>query len=162
MEKIIDKITSYNLFNYLFPGVLFSVALEHITPYSLTHEDLLISVFVYYFVGLVISRFASIVIEPLLRWVHFLKFAEYDDFVAAVKKDPKIELLSEVNNMYRTLVSAVVLLGVAKGYELLSYKVPFIGDHRWWILTITLLLTLLIAYKKQTSYIRKRVESAKD
>ncbi|QQR78512.1 MAG: hypothetical protein IPJ68_05575 [Candidatus Moraniibacteriota bacterium] len=161
MEKIVDKITSYNLFNYLFPGVLFSIALEHLTPYSLTYENLIIAAFVYYFVGLIVSRFASLIVEPLLRWTRFIKFAEYDDFIIAAKEDPKIDVLLETNNMYRTFVSAIVLLVAARGYELLSYKVPFLGDYKWWILIASLLVIFLISYRKQTSYIKRRVESIK-
>ncbi len=161
MEKILDKLTSYHLFNYLLPGVLFSIALERLTVYSLSHENLFIAAFVYYFVGLIVSRFASLAIEPLLRWLRFLKFAKYDDFVIAAKADPKIEVLLETSNMYRSFVSATVLVAIAKGYELFSYRVPFLEDYKWWILIVTLFVTFLISYRKQNSYIRRRVDSIK-
>src|SRR3989344_7954495 len=102
MKDILDKITSYNLFNYLLPGVLFVAILDKFTSYSLTQENLLIGAFVYYFIGLVISRFGSLIVEPFLKSVSFLKFADYVDFVSASKIDSKIEDFSEVNNMYRT------------------------------------------------------------
>ncbi|MFA6408532.1 MAG: hypothetical protein WCW36_03680 [Candidatus Paceibacterota bacterium] len=161
MGKVIDKLTSYNLFNYLLPGVLFSVALEHLTPYSLTHENLIIAAFVYYFVGLIVSRFGSLVIEPILKWIHFLKFASYPDFVAATKEDPKIEELSETNNMYRTFISAMVVLAAAKGYELLSYKIPFLAEHSVLIGFVALFVMLSFAYRKQTQYITKRINPNK-
>lgn len=158
MEKVLDKLTSYNLFNYLLPGVLFAVTLERLTPYSLTHENIIIAAFVYYFVGLIVSRFGSLVVEPVLKWIRFLKFAPYPDFVAATKKDQKIDALSETNNMYRTLVSVMVLLALAKGYELLSYKIPLFVEHGILIGFLTLFVMLLLSYRKQTSYIRKRIE----
>lgn len=158
MEKVLDKLTSYNLFNYLLPGVLFAVALEHLTPYSLTHENIIIAAFVYYFVGLIVSRFGSLVVEPVLKWIRFLKFAPYPDFVVAVKEDQKIDALSETNNMYRTFVAVMVLLALAKGYELLSYKIPFFVEHGVLIGFLTLFVMLLLSYRKQTSYIRKRIE----
>lgn len=161
MEKVLDKLTSYNLFNYLLPGVLFAVALERLTPYSLTHENIIIAAFVYYFVGLIVSRFGSLVVEPVLKWVHFLKFAPYPDFVTAAKEDPKIDALSETNNMYRTFVSAMVLLAAAKGYEWLSYKVLFFAEHGIVIGFLVLFGTLLFSYRKQTSYIRRRIERSK-
>lgn len=162
MEKILDKLTSYHLFNYLLPGVLFSIALERLTLYSLPYENLIIVAFVYYFVGLIVSRFASLVIEPLLRWMGFLKFARYEDFVAAAKGDSKIEVLLETNNMYRSFVSATVLLVVAKGYELSSHKVSFLENYKWWILIAILFVIFLVSYRKQTSYIKRRVESVKN
>src|SRR3989344_7226229 len=85
MKDILDKITSYNLFNYLLPGVLFVAILDRFTLYSLVQENLVIGAFVYYFVGLVISRFGSLVVEPILRWTSFLKFVSYSDFISASK-----------------------------------------------------------------------------
>jgi len=104
MKDILSKLSSYNLFNYLFPGILFVIVASKVTHYSLIQQDVVIGVFLYYFIGLVVSRFGSLVIEPILRKTSFLRFADYEDFVAALKKDEKLELLSEVNNTYRTLV----------------------------------------------------------
>src|SRR5690349_3259436 len=114
MKELLDKISSYNVFNYLFPGILFAVILDKFTQYSLIQDDLLRGAFVYYFVGLVISRVGSLVIEPFLKKISFLKFADYGAFVQAEKTDPKIETLSEVNNMYRTLVAMLVSLVTIK------------------------------------------------
>lgn len=160
MEKIIDKITSYHLFNYLLPGVLFVVMLDQITTYSFVQDNLIVGAFIYYFVGLVVSRIGSLVIEPILKRVGFLKFAKYHDFVSATKKDPKIDELSETNNMYRTFVSMLFLLLAMKGYEVLSYNHPFLVMHSTGIFLLSLLLMFLLAYRKQTSYIRERVGAA--
>ena len=49
MTDLIKKLSSYNLFNYLLPGVVF-VALSHaFTGYSFVHDNLLIAAFLYYF-----------------------------------------------------------------------------------------------------------------
>lgn len=161
MDKIIEKITSYNLFNYLLPGILFVVILGYFTPYSLAQENIIIGAFVYYFVGLVVSRFGSLVVEPLLKSARFLNLASYSDFVAAAKVDSKIDVLSETNNMYRTFVSMLVLLAAAKIYELFSYQYPFLAQYGVHILLTMLLVMFLFSYRKQTSYIRKRVELSK-
>lgn len=60
-----DKISSYNLFNYFLPGVLFAALADTVTSYNFLQSDLVVGVFVYYFFGLVISRFGSLIIEPL-------------------------------------------------------------------------------------------------
>ena len=65
--------------------------------------DTLVAVFAYYFMGLVISRIGSLMIEPTLKKVGFLKSADYSKFVLASKTDNKLDVLSETNNMYRTL-----------------------------------------------------------
>ena len=161
MKDILDKITSYNLFNYLLPGVLFVVILKILTPFSLIQENLITGAFVYYFVGLVISRFGSLIIEPFLKFVSFLKFAEYADFITASKTDPKVEAFSEVNNMYRTFVSMFVLLLLLKGYDLVAVKIPILSDHAPLILVVLLLVMFLFSYRKQTGYITKRISVSK-
>ena len=101
MKEILDKITSYNIFNYLLPGTLFVYILGNYVGYNLVVENPIIGGFLYYFVGMVVSRFGSVLIEPILVYIKFLKFEDYKNYISASKKDIKIELLSEVNNTYK-------------------------------------------------------------
>ena len=159
MKDILEKISSYNLFNYLLPGVLFVVVLEKFTTYSFVQENLIIGAFVYYFAGLVISRFGSLIVEPLLRKISFLKFADYEDFVLVSKDNAKIEILSETNNMYRTFTTMFLFLALAKVYEFIEYKLPMIKNWSPYILILMLLLVFLYSYRKQTQYITKRIKT---
>lgn len=159
MKDILDKIGAYNLFNFLLPGVLFAVVLERMTSYSIIQENLAVGAFVYYFVGLVISRFGSLVIEPFLKKISFLQFAPYADFISASKSDPKIELLSQDNNMYRTFVALFVLLILAKVYELASTMFPILNEQSVTIAVLALLVGFLLSYRKQNDYITKRIEA---
>ena len=108
MDKLIDKISSYNIFNYLFPGVIYCLLSQYFFGFGIYEESMFIGVFLYYFIGLVISRVGSIFVEPVIRKVARVPFSDYSDFVKASQKDPKIEALSEVNNMYRTVVSMLI------------------------------------------------------
>lgn len=161
MKDIIDKLSSYNLFNYLFPGVVFVVLADAITDYSFIQRDVVLGFFLYYFVGLVISRVGSLVVEPLLKWTSFLKFADYKDYVTATKKDERVELLSEQNNTYRTLCACFGLLILLKLVEVLGRKFSIPQGWNLFILVVVLLVIFLFSYKKQTSYVKKRVEANK-
>lgn len=161
MEKVIDKISTYNLFNYLLPGVLFVVLAKNFLFLDLTQGDLILDVFIYYFVGLVISRFGSLVIETLLKKVKFLKFSKHDDFISASKNDPKLEILSQENNMYRTFVAMFVLLLLSKLYFYIRTIYPFLQSYDFYILISLLLVMFLYSYRKQTAYIFKRINATK-
>ena len=161
MKEIIDKISTYNFLNDLFPGVLFVVFSKQVTGYSFVQSDIVIGVFLYYFIGLVINRFGSLIIEPFLKWIQFLKFSDYKKFVSASKRDSKIEVLSETNNMYRTIVSAFVLIFLLKIYELVATKVDWLSIWTPHILAVLLLIIFLYSYRKQTQYIVKRVKNNK-
>ena len=121
MKELLDKLSSYNIFNYLLPGILFAALATRFTSYQLLQSDIVIGVFIYYFVGMVVSRFGSLVLEPLLKQWSFIKFAPYEDFVVASQADSKIDILSEQNNMYRTLCSLFLLLGLLKVFKLVYY-----------------------------------------
>jgi hypothetical protein len=161
MTELLTKLTTYNLFNYLLPGVLFAAAATHVTDYNFIHEDIVIGVFIYYFLGLVVSRVGSLTVEPSLKKTGFIKFADYSDYLSAVKNDKKIEELSEVNNMYRTFISTIMLVLALKVYEVLSIyiDVPLEGQ----VLTLMVLVAclFLFSYRKQTSYITKRISKNK-
>ena len=159
LKDIFDKISSYNIFNYLLPGILFIFLTKEISGYNLIQENNFVGAFLYYFAGMVVSRFGSIIIEPVLKWIKFLKFKEYGAFVAASKVDQKIELLSEVNNTYRTILSMLVL--VCSEYLYLYIKKQYSIEHSTTLVMATIFTTFLFlfAYRKQTAYISKRIES---
>jgi predicted histidine transporter YuiF (NhaC family) len=160
MSEILDKISSYNIFNYLLPGTLFAVIADKYSSYSFIQDNTLIAVFSYYFIGLVISRFGSLLIEPLLKKIRFLKFAEYNKYVIASKDDKKLEVLSEVNNMYRTLCSLFVSLLALMAFDWLAGIYSALRINAPYGIVIGLIVLFLFSYRKQTSYIAKRVNSA--
>ncbi len=159
MKELLDKLSSYNIFNYLFPGVLFAIVLSKVSDIDLLQEDIITGAFLYYFIGLIVSRVGSLFIEPFLKWSKFLKFSDYSMFVNASKNDSKIELFSEVNNMYRTLCSLFLLLSLSKLYEIYLQQLSFFKNYGAIVLIALLLLLFLFSYRKQTNYITKRVES---
>jgi len=160
MKEILDKLSSYHLFNYLLPGVLFAIISKYGINLDLIVENNFIGAFLYYFIGMVVSRIGSILIEPALKKVKFIKFADYKRFVLASKQDEKIELLSEVNNTYRTLISMLsllVLLKIYKHYNLAYWHIPHKVSFP--IILFLLLVLFLYSYRKQTSYITKRIDA---
>lgn len=162
MKELLDKLSSYNIFNYLLPGVLFTVIAQKITELNLLQENLIIGAFIYYFIGLIISRVGSLIVEPILKKTNFVKFAEYSDFVKVSAKDAKLEVLSESNNMYRTFIATFLLLVLLKIYYIASEKWMVLTEIGNWILIVLLIVMFLFSYKKQTKYITKRINSQKD
>ena len=157
MKELLDKLTSYNIFNYLLPGVLFAGIGSYYAQYPLIIDNIVISVFVYYFYGLVISRIGSLIIEPFLKKLQFVRFAPYPQFVAASKVDEKIEVLSETNNMYRSLISMLICLLLAMTYSHLENTYAWFSGYTQSVVIVLLLLLFAFSYKKQSEYITNRV-----
>lgn len=158
MKDLMDKLSSYNLFNYLLPGVVFVVVLKAVTSYDLIQKDLVVGVFFYYFIGLVVSRIGSVLLEPLLKSLRFLKFSEYQRYLDAVARDKTIEILSEANNMYRTFLSLFLCIGTLKVGEKLADFCPSIKGYYVGVGIFLFIILFAFSYKKQTAYINQRVD----
>lgn len=159
MKELLDKLSSYNIFNYLLPGILFAAFVDGLTSLQILQKDIVIGVFIYYFFGSIVSRIGSLFIEPVLRKAGIVKFAPYEDFVRVSKADPKLDVLSEANNMYRTLCSLMVCVGAVVLYDKASVSWPVLHTVAPAILIVGLFSLYIYSYKKQTAYITKRIEA---
>lgn len=157
ISKIIDKISQYEILNYLIPGITLCLVLEHI-GYSILVYNTIINFFVYYIVGLINSRVASLLIEPLFKYRKNSGWVDYILYNKAKQKCPFIGTLSAHNNMYRDFVAVWGITIIAYGYRLLTLNCVWLLTHQSIILFVLLLLLFIFAYKKQTGYVAKNVK----
>jgi len=158
MVDLLDKISSYDLFNYLLTGIIFVILAGQFTRYSFIQQDIITGLFLYYFIGLVISRIGSLAIEPLLKRVSFIHFAAYNDYLTASEKDPDMKLFSQVNNTYRTFCSLFIVLLLLNAYEWIQFRIPSLMNWDQTIFMALMLIIFLYSYRKQTGYITKRIK----
>lgn len=159
MKEILQKLSSYNIFNYLLPGIIFVVLLRFFTSYDLIIDEAILGAFLYYFIGMIISRIGSLIIEPLLKKMSIVKFADYHKFVKASGRDNKIELFSEVNNIYRTFISLFMLLLIVVIYEQFSQYFNLNATIKTILIIMSLIVLFICSYRKQTKYITKRIDA---
>lgn len=164
LKPIIEKISSYNIFNNLYPGILFIYLLKFMFGINILSDNWFENLIVFYFVGMVLSRIGSIIIEPIMKKIKVIKYAPYSDYVKASSIEPLVDTLSEVNNTYRTLLSTFICTFMYKvcvtiNEICLKNEVTFLQENKDWILLILLIILFSFSYVKQTSYVRKRVES---
>lgn len=164
MSELIQKISSYNILNYLFSGVIFCIFVQQFTHYIILQNDTFIDCFLCYFIGLCISRIGSLIIEPILKKTKFITFEPYEDYIWASKKDDEIKILSESSNIFRTLLAMLLVFCCAKCYEWLAIKFQFNIIHNivLGIILLGLILLFLFAYRKQCDYIIKRIKYYKN
>lgn len=161
MSEIIGKISSYNIFNFLFPGIIFCSLIKEFTSFSLPEYGILENIFIYYFCGLCISRFGSIAIEPILKKIKFIKFSQYEDYIEASKNDATIKILLEVANTYRTILAVFIIFIIVKIYEPLKNLCSFFEYAGYVIIFLSLITIFLYSYKKQINFIVKRIDKYK-
>lgn len=161
LDKFIENLSSYNILNNLFPGAVFCFLSYKLCGVTLIANNIIENLFVYYFIGMVISRVGSIFIEPVLKKVKFVKISKYSDYVNAITKDPKIDILSETNNIYRTMVSLCIVVALTKIAVYLFHHFNWFANSYKWILIGLLFVIFILSYRKQTKYIRNRVNIVK-
>lgn len=161
MDKFIEKLEEYKIFNYLLPGIIFTYLLKYYVGIDIFQSNVIEMAFIFYFIGSVISRFGSVVIEEILNKIKFIKYSNYNDYINAVKKDDFIKKLLISNNTYRTLCAGFLLILIIKGVkELVNYFNLQTGI----IYTIVIIfgfILYLLSFKKQTGIIVKRVDKVK-
>lgn len=172
MEEIIksisEKISSYNIFNNLFPGIIFCSILTKNTRFSFSTDNILEQFFIWYFIGIIISRIGSIYVESSLKRIKFknkpyIVFADYKQYIAASEEKPFIATLSETNNIYITIIALLISTGVTYLYDIFLFdwiENKFAIGNEITIIIIGMFLIILFikSYKKQTDYVRKQVE----
>ena len=160
MNDFLNKLSSYNLFNNLLPGILFVILLNHFTEYKISQDNILLSAFLFYFIGLTISRISSITIEPFLKKIKFVTFRDYKLFIKASQKDTKLDILVETNNKFRVLLTMVLLIILSKAFYSFNLNcLNFSANTQQYLLLILIALIYLFAYRKQTNYITKRIDA---
>ena len=159
MKELLDKISSYNLFNYLLPGSLYLGYLNYATSLELEDENLIFVGFLGYFLGLTISRVGSLVVEPILRKMKLVVFKDYKKYVKASFKDETLVVLSEQNNTYRSLTALILVVLLTSIFNWIVIKLEW-ELYTVLVVVLFILLALFIAaYRKQTKYISDRVDA---
>jgi hypothetical protein len=158
MNDLLAKISSYNIFNYLFPGAVFGVLCERSHVLDMDTRDVLTRLIIYYFLGLCISRVGSVALEPLFKHSKFIKQAPYTDYLKASDKDAEMSVMVEVTNTYRTLTAGFLLLPISLIVKIFADRLHLAEVSRYASLSLMLLVLFAFSYRKQVSFVRQRVE----
>ena len=140
MEKVLDKLSSYNIVNNLIPGALFFYFYELFIGRQLPLSNNVEKIIIYYCCGMIISRIGSLVVEPICIKLKIVKYAPKKEYVDATKKDKLIEVLLEVSNLYRTCAGLALVLIISKLYTYFEQwlNVPTIATV--WVIIVLLLI----------------------
>ena len=157
MNEIISKITPYNLFNYLIPGVVFYKLCDFILDFDIfinQKHHIIINLMFLYFLGLILSRIGSLFLDRMFKY----RNNYYEDFISASEKDSKIEILSEQNNVYRTMASVSIVALLVQTYSSLASFSLDKKDIGILVVCVILFYIFIQSYKKQSEYLCSRIK----
>lgn len=160
MEKIIDKISNYHIFNYIIPGGLFLILCNNYLNIKIEQDKITYFFFISYFIGIIISRVSSLVTEKILCYIFKIKKENYDNYIAAAKKDENIEVLMQDMNMYRSICTMLIILLIIKVAKIFRLYQLIDKDLLILLVFISLIIIFICAYIKQNKYVVSRVKIA--
>lgn len=153
METIIKKLEEYKIIINLIPGYFFLWLLKNYIGIEISFVNVFQEAIIAYVVGTAIGRIASIIFSKLLRKIKIIKFANYEDYVAASKKDAQISNLLMNANFYRSLFTVIILIFILK--IVMNFNINFECIKN--ISLIILLIIFLLAFKKEEDNITGRI-----
>ncbi len=169
LNNLIEKISSYEIFNNIIPGTIYAVLTEKLTSFSIKVENIFVTIILFYFVGLIINRMGSIIVYGLLKKVNilgkpFLNFASYSDYNQAEIKDGKgrIRNLVTISNMYRTFAALSICMPIT---IIIDNIWPYISKNIYYKITaliigfVLLSILFVFSYRKQTYYITQKISN---
>lgn len=160
MDKFLNKVSEYHFIQSLIPGMIFTYCSKMFYGVNFLTDKPLYDFIVILIIGLIISRVGSIIVEPLLKKMRILNFCKYPDYIEASKKDSLIKNLSETNNLYRVIIATFMVLLVEKLYLIISNKYVWLNNWTYLIISVLLIMLFIFSYRKQTNYIKQRVDNA--
>lgn len=160
LKMVVEKFSQYNFVTNILPGTVLCIVLKYLVGYDLMlTDDWYLLGILFYFVGMVNNRVGSLIVEPLLKACKIIKKAPYKDFVVAEKIDGKITILSTENNVYRSYISVCLMALFASLFKFITSNVYWLNEWKMQVVLVALLGLFVLSYRKQTIYVRKRVES---
>lgn len=160
MDKFLNKLSEYHFIQSLVPGMIFTYCSKSFYEVNFLTDKPVYDFIVILIIGLIISRIGSIIVEPLLRKVKILNFCKYTDYIEASQKDSLIKNLSETNNLYRVIIATFLVLLIEKLYLFISEKFVWLNNWTYLIISFSLIVLFIFSYRKQTNYIKQRVDKA--
>jgi uncharacterized membrane protein YbhN (UPF0104 family) len=158
ISKISEKISRYEILNNLIPGTALCFILSYI-GYPILDYSTGVCIMICYLVGLINSRFSSLVIEWLCRKTKLIEWRDYSLYNSAKKERPFVGALQENANVYRAFVSVFFVSLIAYGIQKLILYCTFLQDYGLWILLSLMFLLFLLSYRKQVNeYVVKNID----
>ena len=156
LKTISDKISSYQIFTFLYPGAVSLSLLSWTYDGEKPELNLWEELFLCYTVGMIISRIGTL-IEDFLFLTRIMKRIDYKKIITAEANDAKVNMLLRISNMYRTIAAVFFSFII---FMAINVCLPLDYTFPKGITCFSILMIILFVYSfsKQYEYARERVE----
>lgn len=159
LKSINERISSYQLFNFLYPGAIFLGILKYLHCALVDSLSIWYFLLFSYFVGMTSSRIGSILIEDGLIKCGCIEKHDYKKQTQAEKADSKVMLLLEICNTYRTLSTMFLILSILSVINCYFECNIWKSNYCWTTIFFLLFILFLISFCKQYKYVEERIQA---
>lgn len=154
-----DKLDPYNLVANLVPGAALTYAL-HFSDFPTPQPEKLGAFLLVAFVaGVTTNRLGSLIVDPILRRLKFLKEKDYQSFLIRERGDEKLDALVANSGLYRTFFTAGFIYLIALMSSQLTEH--FSNKTIFKIFVVGGMAVFLFALRKEDGYIHCRINANK-
>lgn len=158
MEKIIEKVDSYNIFTNLIPGFLLLIFNEYY--FNLKGFSIVEQIIISYFIGQTLNRLGSIFIGRVLLKITKEKGENYNKYIKASRSDEMINKLLQERNTYRTICTLLIVCIVEIPISKIITSVKISHDIIIVFILIILITIYSISFCKYNKFIADRVRNS--
>ncbi|WP_455136110.1 hypothetical protein [Thermophilibacter sp.] len=156
MSELLSKISAYDLLNIALPGIVLGSFSAWLFPgIAAMLDNPLGAVGGCYIAGVVASRVGSLFVERVGLRTGMVRRRPYASYIKVSRRDSKLEGLSAVSNMYRTLTGSAVLMLAEVA---LRPAIATLGDGALPLCCAALALLLYASWTKQEHCVSKRIK----
>jgi hypothetical protein len=156
-----EKLDAYDVVANLVPGAALTYALHFSKFPTPAPNDWAAFLLVAFVAGVTTNRLGSLVLDPLLRRIRFLKQKNYESFVTSEKDDKKLETLVSNHGLYRTFFTAGLVYLTLVGLSHLFPAIAAADQIVFGLFVVAGMIVFLFAFRKEDGYIHTRIEAAK-
>lgn len=151
LKSLVAKLSSYQFFNFIFPGSLFLGILLYVGINIKLIDNIWWFLLASYSIGICVSRVGSLIIEEALKHYNYIEEYDIKVYATKLKEDCFTGVLLEIANMYRTLSAlGLILIVVSLFFVCQKECITF-----WILFFVGLCLTILFtkSFIKQYNYL---------
>lgn len=158
IEKLLEKIDSYNIFTNIIPGFLLLIFNEYY--FNMSGLKIGEKIIIAYFIGQTINRIGSIIIGKMLLKISKEHGEKYDRYIKASKKDEKISKLLQERNSFRTICTMLIICLLEIQLSIIITRIKIAKEIIVIIILISLFIIYSISFCKYNKYIADRIRIA--
>ena len=164
LKLALAKFSKYEWLNSLLPGVFFVLLGKVLKCPMLSPDNWLETLGVYMLWGELSSRVGALVVEPMLKYAHVVRFTNYGDYQDYQAQHKEVaDMLMANANFARTLCALGLLLAILRLTVLLPCCGHVVCVVFGWrdVAVLAWIMLFLFAYCRQVNFLVARIEKYK-